>query len=136
MLHFSLRVSLIFSFFSFFFFNYSSSKNLSSLCLSFLLYSSFSFFIILILCLALLIFFSSMCHSRCCPNMVGQPFVPSNSSFVEVMVNKDFWGLLFYSNKLSVTLNAIVSGGLLWIYQEDSKDILKYFVHTSVGCLW
>ena len=62
------------------------------------------------------IFFSSMCHSRCCPSLVGQPSVPSSSSFLEIMMNKDFWGFLFYSDKLSVALNDMVLGRSLWIY--------------------
>ena len=45
--------------------------------------------------------------------MVGSFSVPSNSSFVKIMMNKDFWGLLFYSDKLSVILNAITSNGSL-----------------------
>ena len=61
-------------------------------------------------------FFSSMCHSRCCPSLVGQPSVPSSSSFLKIMMNKDFWGFLFYSNKLSVALNDMVLGRSLWIY--------------------
>jgi len=51
-------------------------------------------------------------------------------------MNKDFWGLLFYSEKLFVALNAMVSGGLIWIHQEDPEDIIGYFTHTSAGCLW
>ena len=75
------------------------------------------------------------------PTMVGQPSVPSSSSSLEVMMNKDFRGFFFFfffffSNKLSVALIAIMLGGLLLIYQEDSEDILKYFVRTLVGCLW
>ena len=53
-------------------------------------------------------------------------------------MDKDFWGLfllfyyffIFYSYKLSVALNATVSGWLLWIHQEDPEDILGYFVHA------
>ena len=37
---------------------------------------------------------------------------------------------MFYYDKLSFALNAIALGGLLWIYQEDLEDILKYFVYT------
>ena len=40
----------------------------------------------------------------------------------------------FYLDKLSIALNAIVSSGLLWIYQENQKGILRYFVYISVGC--
>ena len=68
------------------------------------------------LCLILFIFFSSMCHSRCCPGIDGQPFVPSDFSFLEIMMNKNFWSLLFYFEKLSIALNAMVSGGLIWIH--------------------
>ena len=42
---------------------------------------------------------------------LGSFFVPSDSSFIEVMVNEDFGVYLFYSDKLSVALNAITSGG-------------------------
>ena len=63
---------------------------------SFFLYSSSFFFFILILCLILFIFFSSLCHSRCCPSIVRQPSVPSNSSFLEVMMNKYLWGLFIF----------------------------------------
>ena len=63
-------------------------------CLLFPLYSS-SPFSILIMCLTLFIFFSSICHSRCCSDLVGQPSVPSRSPFLEVIMNKDFWGFLF-----------------------------------------
>ena len=116
-----------------------------------LLYSSSSFFFILILCLILFIFFSDMCHSRCCSSLVGQSSIPLSSSFLEVMMNKDFWGFLFYSDKLSVALNATASGWLLWIYQEDLEGFLGCYVylgmmslivqpssnivHISVGCL-
>ena len=47
--------------------------------------------------------------------MVGRFSVPSGSSFVKVMMSEDFWGLLFYSDKLYVVLNAITSSGSLWI---------------------
>ena len=62
-----------------------------------------------------------MCHSRCCLDVVGQPSVPSGSSFFKVMMNKDFWGFLSYSDKLSVALNVIMLGGTFLIYQEDSE---------------
>ena len=118
----------------------------------FLLYSSSSFFFILILCLTLFIFFFSMCHSRCYSGLVGQPSVPWGSSFLKVMMNKDFWGFFFCSDKISVALNAIALGGLLWIYREDPEGFLWRYVylgwmplivqpssdivHTSVRCLW
>ena len=54
-----------------------------------------------------------MCHNRCCPGVVGQLSVPSGSSFLEVIVNKNFWSLLFYFDKLFVALNGIMLGGLL-----------------------
>ena len=41
-----------------------------------------------------------------------------------------FYFFIFYSYKLSVALNATVSGWLLWIHQEDPEDILGYFVHA------
>ena len=44
-------------------------------------------------------------------------------------MNKDFWGFLFYFDKLSIELNAIMSGGSLWIYQEDSKGYLERYVY-------
>lgn len=71
-----------------------------------------------------------MCHGRCCLGIVGQLCVPSDSSFLEVTMNKDFWGLLFYFENLSVALNAMVLGELLWIHQEDPEDIIGYFTHT------
>ena len=36
-------------------------------------------------------------------------------------MNKDFWGFLSYSDKLSVALNVIMLGGTFLIYQEDSE---------------
>ena len=76
--------------------------------------------------------------------------VPSSSSFVEVMMSEDFQGLLFYSDKLYVALNAITSGGSLWIQQKDLEGVLEHYVyldgmpqafwlsldsiHTSMGC--
>ena len=42
---------------------------------------------------------------------LGSFSVPSDSSFIEVMVNEDFGVYLFYSDNLSVALNAITSGG-------------------------
>ena len=111
LLHSSICVSLI-SFFS----SYSRKVVQKLQCLSafylFLYFPSF-FFFILILCLVLFIFFSSMCHSRCCPNVVGQPSVPSGYSFLKVIMNKDFWGLLSYFDKLSIALNVTISSGLL-----------------------
>ena len=44
-------------------------------------------------------------------------------------MNKDFWGFLFYFDKLSVALNAIMSGGSLWIYQEDLEGSLGCYVY-------
>ena len=44
-------------------------------------------------------------------------------------MNEDFQGFFFNSDKLSIALNAIVSGGLLWIYQEDPKGSLKRYVY-------
>ena len=84
------------------------------------------------------IFFSSMCHSRCCPSLVGQPSVPSSSSFLEIMMNKDFWGFFFSSDKLSVALNDMVLGRSLWIYQEDSKGFLGRYVYHSgiIKVIW
>ena len=104
----------------------------------FFLYSPSSSFFILILCLILLIFFSSMCHSRCCPSLVRQPPIPSSSSFLEVMINKDFWGFLFYYDKLYVALNDMVLGGSLWIYQEDLKGFLGRYVYHSgfIRVIW
>ena len=88
-----------------------SLKNLLFVCLSFfILYSPFFFFFILIPCLVFFIFFSNMCHNRCCLGIFGQPYVPSGSSFHEIMMNKDFWSLLFYLDKLSIALNATVLG--------------------------
>lgn len=84
------------------------------------LYPSSFFFFILILSVFLFIFFSNMCHSRSL-GIVGQPSIPLDSYFIEVMMNKDFWGLLFYFDELSVALNAIVSSGLFWIHQEDPE---------------
>ena len=102
--HFSFLASISFS----------NPSKIALICLpSFLLYSPSSFFFILILYLVLFIFFSSMCHSRCCLGVVGQLSVPSGSSFLEVIVNKNFWSLLFYFDKLFVALNAIMLGGLL-----------------------
>ena len=95
------------------------------LSISSLLYSPSSSFFILIHYIIRLIFFSSMSYSRCCSNVVGQPSVPSCSPFPKVMMNKDFWGFLSYSDKLSIALNVIVSSGLLWIYQEDLESILR-----------
>ena len=57
-------------------------------------------------------------------------FVPSGSSFVEVIMNEDFWGM-FYPNKLSVALNAITSSGQLWIQQEDLEGILRHYVYLG-----
>lgn len=120
--------------FLFFLLQESRSKN-SLVCLSsFFLYTPSVFFFILILCLVLFIFFSNKCHSSCCPDVVGQPSILSSSSFLKVIVNKDFWDLLSYFDKLFVVLNATVSSGLLWIYQEDLKGILGQFVHTSKRC--
>ena len=45
-------------------------------------------------------------------------------------MNRDFKDCLFYYDKLSVALNAIALGELLWIYQEDSEKIFRYFVYT------
>ena len=42
--------------------------------------------------------------------------LPSSSSFLEIMMNKDFWGFFFSSDKLSVALNDMVLGRSLWIY--------------------
>ena len=81
-----------------------------------------------------------MCHSRCCLDVVGQPSVPSGSSFFKVMMNKDFWGFLSYSDKLSIALNVIVSGGIFLIivpggifliYQEDPERDLEYLLNAS-----
>ena len=109
-------------YFCFLSFSFTVQKNSPFIYLSsFFLYPSSFFFFILILCLFIFIFFSSMCHSRCCLGIVEQPSVPLDSYFIEVMINKDFWGLLCYFDKLSVTLNAIVSSGLLWIHQEDPE---------------
>ena len=36
-------------------------------------------------------------------------------------MNKDFWDFLFYFDKLSVALNAIMLGGIFLIYQEDPE---------------
>ena len=44
-------------------------------------------------------------------------------------MNKDFWGFLFYYDKLSVALNTIVSSGSLWIYQEDLEGFLECYVY-------
>jgi len=33
---------------------------------------------------------------------------------------------LSYSNQLSIALNATMSNGLLWIYQEDPESIFGY----------
>lgn len=102
------------------------------LSLLFLLYSPSSlFFFIFILCSIPFIFFSSMCHSRCYSGLVGQPFIPSSSSFLKVMMNKDFWNFSFYSNKLYFALNATASGGLLWIYQEDSEGFLECYAYLG-----
>ena len=67
-----------------------------------------------------------MCNSRFCPDLVGQPFIPSDSSFLKVMMNKEFWGFFSYFDQLSVALNTIMLGGLLWIYQEDPESVLRY----------
>ena len=55
--------------------------------------------------------------------------VPSSSSFVEVMMSEDFWGLLFYSDKLYVALNAITSGGSLWI--QYLEGVLEHYVYLD-----
>ena len=47
------------------------------------------------------------------------------------MMNKDFEGFLFYYDKLFVALNAITSGEFLWIYQEDSEDILGFCAYLG-----
>ena len=131
--------------------SHSMFHSLHSFVFFFFLYSPPSFFI-LILCLILLIFFSSMCHSRCYLGLVGQPPIPSSSSFLEVMMSKFFWGFLFYYDKLFVALHDMVLGGSLWIYQEDVKGFLGHYVyhsgfirvirrassdniHTLVGCI-
>ena len=36
-------------------------------------------------------------------------------------MNKDFWNFLSYSDKLSIALNVIMSGGIFMIYQEDPE---------------
>ena len=36
-------------------------------------------------------------------------------------MNKDFWNFLSYSNKLSIALNVIMSGGIFMIYQEEPE---------------
>lgn len=95
------------------------------LFISSLLYSSSSSFFILIHYIVRLIFFSSMSQSSYCSNVVRQPSIPSCSHFPKVTMNKDFWGSLSYSNKLSIAFNAIVSGGLSWIYQEYPGSILE-----------
>ena len=112
--------------------SHSMFHSLLSFVLFFFLYSSSSSsFCILILCLILLIFFSSMGHSRCSLGLVRQPSVPSSSSFLEVMMNKDFQGFLCYYDKLSVALNDIVLGGSLWILQEDLKGFLRRYVYHN-----
>ena len=57
--------------------------------------------------------------------------VPSSSSFVEVMMSEDFWGLLFYSDKLYVALNAITLGGSLWIQLKDLEGVLGHYVYLD-----
>ena len=44
------------------------------------------------------------------------------------MMNKDFGGFLSYSDKLSVALNATMSGGLLWISGEHCR-----ILHAHLG---
>jgi len=46
-------------------------------------------------------------------------------------MNKDFWGFLSYSDKLSIALNVIVSGGIFLIYQEDPERDLEYLLNAS-----
>lgn len=38
---------------------------------------------------------------------------------------------MFYFDKLYVAINATMSGGLLWIYQEDSKGFLRCYAYLS-----
>ena len=80
----------------FFFF----SLNLIFLLVSILLYSPSSFFI-LIPSYICSIFFSYMSSNMSHLYSIGQFSTPSDSSFLNVMMNEDFWGFLSYFDQLS-----------------------------------
>ena len=65
------------------------------------------------------------------PVWLGSFSVPSDSFFIEVMVNEDFGVYLFYSDKLSIALNAFTSSGQLCIQQEDLEGVLGHYVYIG-----
>ena len=95
------RYIKVFFFFFFFYRQYYKLFSKNNLLLSFinsLTLISCVFFFTLILPYICHVFFSSMS----CFCIVGQLFVPPVSFFLNVMMNEDFWGFLFYPDQLSI----------------------------------